>query len=49
MYILIKLKSTKSNYYYIKKKSKKNNKKLSILKFDPIINKRILFNEIKLK
>ncbi|BAF35146.1 ribosomal protein L33 [Candidatus Carsonella ruddii PV] len=49
MYILIKLKSSKTSYYYVKKKSKKNSKKISIFKFDPIIKKKVLFNEIKLK
>ncbi|AFP83982.1 50S ribosomal protein L33 [Candidatus Carsonella ruddii] len=48
MYILIKLKSSKSYFFYLKKKNKKNNKKISLLKFDPIIKKRIIFNEEKI-
>ncbi|WP_433927985.1 50S ribosomal protein L33 [Candidatus Carsonella ruddii] len=48
MYILIKLKSSESFYFYIKKKNKKNIKKIKILKFDPIINKKVLFIEEKI-
>ncbi|ATX33364.1 50S ribosomal protein L33 [Candidatus Carsonella ruddii] len=48
MYILIKLKSSLSCYFYIKKKNKKNNKKIKIIKFDPIIKKKVLFIEEKL-
>ncbi|AFP84162.1 ribosomal protein L33 [Candidatus Carsonella ruddii HT isolate Thao2000] len=47
MYILIKLKSSKSFYFYLKKKNKKNNKKIKLIKFDPVINKRVIFNEEK--
>ncbi|WMC20395.1 MAG: 50S ribosomal protein L33 [Candidatus Carsonella ruddii] len=48
MYILIKLKSSKSFFFYIKKKNKKNNKKINLIKFDPIIKKRVVFNEEKI-
>ncbi|MFI4878765.1 MAG: 50S ribosomal protein L33 [Candidatus Carsonella ruddii] len=45
MFIVIKLKSTKSFYFYIKKKNKKNVKKIKLFKFDPIIKKKTLFIE----
>ncbi|BFI90946.1 50S ribosomal protein L33 [Candidatus Carsonella ruddii] len=48
MYILIKLKSTKSWFFYTKKKNKKSIKKIKLLKFDPIIKKRVLFIEEKI-
>ncbi|WMC19204.1 MAG: 50S ribosomal protein L33 [Candidatus Carsonella ruddii] len=48
MYILIKLKSSKSFFFYVKKKNKKNIKKINLKKFDPIIKKRVLFKEEKL-
>ncbi|AGS06629.1 50S ribosomal protein L33 [Candidatus Carsonella ruddii] len=48
MYILIKLKSTESNFFYVKKKNKKLSKKINLIKFDPLINKRVLFKEEKL-
>ncbi|AFP83789.1 ribosomal protein L33 [Candidatus Carsonella ruddii CS isolate Thao2000] len=48
MFILIKLKSSKSSFFYIKKKNKKNVKKINIKKFDPFLNKRVIFNEIKI-
>ncbi|MGP4128193.1 MAG: 50S ribosomal protein L33 [Candidatus Carsonella ruddii] len=48
MYILIKLKSSKSFFFYIKKKNKKNIKKINLIKFDPIIKKRVLFKEEKI-
>ncbi|MGK2916090.1 MAG: 50S ribosomal protein L33 [Candidatus Carsonella ruddii] len=47
MFIIIKLKSTQSSYFYIKKKNKKTIKKIKLLKFDPIIKKKILFVEEK--
>ncbi|MFI4883805.1 MAG: 50S ribosomal protein L33 [Candidatus Carsonella ruddii] len=47
MFIIIKLKSTKSFYFYTKKKNKKIIKKIKLLKFDPIIKKKILFIEEK--
>ncbi|MGK2931092.1 MAG: 50S ribosomal protein L33 [Candidatus Carsonella ruddii] len=47
MFIIIKLKSTKSSYFYVKKKNKKILKKIKLFKFDPIIKKKTLFIEEK--
>ncbi|UNB92009.1 50S ribosomal protein L33 [Candidatus Carsonella ruddii] len=48
MFIIIKLKSTESSYFYVKKKNKKNLKKIKLLKFDPLLNKKVFFIEEKI-
>jgi len=49
--VLIKLESTAgSGYFYVKKKNpKKLTKKLSFVKYDPVVRKHVEFVEKKLK
>ncbi len=44
--VIIKLRSTESPYTYSTTKSKRNNPdRLQIKKYDPIVNKHVLFKE----
>ncbi len=45
---IIKMKSTESSHFYSTTKNKKNNsEKLEFKKFDPFLNKRVLYREGK--
>lgn len=44
------LSSANTGYFYVTQKSTKNAAiKLASIKFDPLVNKHVLFNEVKLK
>jgi large subunit ribosomal protein L33 len=44
--VIIRLRSTESPYTYSTTKSKRNNPdRLQIMKYDPIVNKHVLFKE----
>lgn len=49
--LLIKLLSTAgTGYFYVKKKNVRNlPNKLQFVKYDPVVNKHVLFTEAKLK
>lgn len=44
---LVMLKSTESHYFYVKKKNLKG-EKLAIKKFDPVVNRTVVFKEAKM-
>lgn len=47
---IIKLKSTESHYFYTTTKNRKTMvDKFEIRKFDPVLNKHVLFKEAKIK
>ncbi|RKX23691.1 MAG: 50S ribosomal protein L33 [Candidatus Zixiibacteriota bacterium] len=44
--IMIKMRSTESPYTYTTKKNKRNNPdRLQLKKYDPVVNKHVLFKE----
>ena len=45
---VIKMKSSKSDYvYFTRKNRKKVERKIKLNKFDPIVRKHVVFNEVK--
>lgn len=48
--ILIRLKSSESNFFFVRKKNpKKKPEKLELKKYDPVIRKHVIFKETKMK
>ena len=46
--VLVKLRSTESPYTYTTKKNKRNNPdRIELRKYDPVVNKHVLFKETR--